>query len=977
MHHLTIPYLNNFPFVSVERAIIEKSVTNPGGYDLSVSLQLATTNKYSFIVTRRQKGETVQNVTLILANEVGTSNLFDYYYKILNEDPAIMSAATYDRRAAYGRASWRLVKPSALEKLITLQSNNNGLLYLNSKTINLESLEHKTIPGPDVGLSSRHTVYTSDYRIMISIDDPEKAREFENGNIYISAFAHKHYSGKPQTSRIGIITKELILQNNEVPLNRSVYILREPVLDKPVRVRQTRVNINRSGRVSDYGMLDGSRWPGPVHEHENELMTGPIHYVPDPGESSPQAFVTEEIQPNDKIIDYRILDLAAEININAPSTTSAPRRRRQNYFSDLNISRNNKGTANGIFSFDLAAYAKNNIALKGMLENKTSALSSISIKYIEIFSCITSQENKSNRFTTSRQKCVLDPLSIIDRIASLKKNCYILNTPNNGEEILDISFLDDTVKMYSSNFVEYSVIMTLEDHSIKYVKQIISELTNRVRLVERTLNARTIRRMRSSTSDAYTFFEEYTERQIKIYQELVEKYIQTLIFIKGPSVFEPYDSEYWYQNLSIIHYDHRVLSVIKDFIFNIKNIISPANSSTSGAPDYNSKINMAKKNRYLIASSIFDNRLKISGPPNYGVSVIDQIVDHTGPAPTVSYNEYEKRTLEETAKYDVDNPDSTLINRYGFLSPSYIGKGKAGIIDTKTLDVDADAILPVIRGGLSRTRVFNNQKQNNDLTEKLEVMNLQGISIKPLKGSLKKIVVVPDLIDPAEQSLRDILSRDTAFATEIQSETLGSEESIFSTEVVQNPSTTPVINSVVNSVVSGYANPKNVAPSNVSSINTSPMYQKLKSESLSADKAIANAVNFDSIQAIQYLDAYDEELGIRNQNWKTLDKLAFDNAKEENRPLVCRFVKQSGIVRVNSLVELPTMGSTFIIGEIAEKTTTGLPPRLPDISVSQENDEPSQPPSNESNLSETNNVSATTRRTTRRTARRTTRRTGY
>tara|TARA_Y100001963_G_scaffold159609_1_gene264074 strand:+ start:8481 stop:11150 length:2670 start_codon:yes stop_codon:yes gene_type:complete len=705
----------------------------------------------------------------------------------------------------------------------------------------------------------------------------------EHKDLYVVVISYVDYKSR---IRIGNITKKTILQKDRVPNMATIYYLEET--------------------VDDYGYR-GSIWPGQVHEHGGVVMAGGEHH------SKKHPTLRPVEVPNTKVKDVRTVDLINAMTISEPAPSED-----LGYFSELDVSRNSSGPANGIFSFDLMTYAQSNLALAGMLENEESVLSSIEIKDIEIYSRLVGAEVKGNKLTPSKPiGCGLGKTNDVKRVASLDNNCTILDTPNNGDEILDISFTDDTVEKYTHNVVEYEAMVTMGDNSMGYVRNMMRELANSLRMAN--LMLKTGRRSRRNDE----------------YSKLLDQYIAAVIFIKGPQAFAPFNSLYWKKNLLSMLYnaqrDTRLTSTVVDaiagFVEKINKVVSPATENTSEVADYHSKIYMSTHVDELRAENVFENRLFITGPANYGTSIIDEVADYSKPAPSISFEKYNQRSLQETNKYQTQNPDSTLINRLAFLSPSYVGLGMKKSIDTKTLDIDTDAVMSMARNNLNRAVVMDNRKQNDDLSEKLEVMALAGVAIEPLKIPLKKLVITPEIAVPKTISSRKVLSRTTTFATQNRSILSGSQRSILRGRKKQNPSTTPVINSVVSSIISGYAATPKIT--NASNIEMSPMLKKAETDApaVQESNALSNMVNFGSINQVLYLDSYSKKEGIKKQNWKTLDKKTFDEAQKVNRPLVCKAVKMSNTVPLNPSVNIGTMGSTFIIGEAVKKTTIRSPQR--------------------------------------------------
>ena len=732
-----------------------------------------------------------------------------------------------------------------------------------------------------------------------------------SSELYVLVISYTDYRNK---LRIGNISKQTILKSNAVPNRAKLYLLDET--------------------VPRYGEK-GSIWPGQVHEHEGVLMAGARHVL----EKHPR--VREEVVVNTKIKDARAVSLINAMVIGAPPPPST-----RDFFSPLKVSRNNQGPANGLFSFDYYKFVRQNIALKGILENKDSVLSSVQISDVEIYSKLVGADVKGNALTPYRPLgCGLSATQTVKRVATIGNNCDILDTPNNGNDILDISFSDNTVQKLIDNVVQYEAVVTISDNSTIYLRNLMTELANSIRIAN--LGIKTGRNTMGT----------------RVYSTVVDQYLAAVEYIKGAAAFKPFDVTYWRKNLLALMYNSdkdisltvMVLQAIEGFVSKVNKLITPVGGATSEVSDYSSKIARTKKTSELRIENTFEEKLYIKGPANYGVSVTDEVADYSRAMPTITYTRFDQRTQQETSKYQISNPNSTNLNRFGFLSPSYIGLGVKKEVNTKSTTIDADSLVTMARSNLSRGRVPDNKKMNDDLSEKLEVMALAGVAIEPLKVSLKKLVITPETVQQRTTSARDILSRNSKFAivdtknqTTVQTRRAasdpegtgsvissfvgadgpGTNKSILRSRRSVNPSSTPVINSVVSSVVSNFAPIGKITNSPL--IESSPMLEKAKTDEASVQdsNSLTNMVNYGLISEVQYLEPYDEKQGVKKQNWKRLDSTTFENAKKANRPLVCRTQKISNTIELSPDINIETMGSVFIIGESKRKTVIASAPTI-------------------------------------------------
>ena len=732
--------------------------------------------------------------------------------------------------------------------------------------------------GPRGSLQHIHTQnYTTTLRAEMTPD------------LYLVVAAFRMYKNRIS---IGNVIRETLLQKKKTPTTLTLYRLAES--------------------VPGYG-IEGSIWPGSAHREGKKLMAGNIHVA------KKHPTLQSERVPNIKIKDMRILQAAAAI---APSYSTV--KMGVPCVSALEISRGSLGAANGMFSFDILNFMRINSALSGIMTNQDSILDSSTLDDVIIYQKKSGLNLKGNSLTpVPMLSCGLGKTNGFKKVASLNNSCEILDTANNGSAVQDISFIDTTIKGMSTGFVEYKVELLVSDRS----KETIQGLINKMNLY--TKQAR--EKMIDSPTDTFNI------SLASILERMIDLYLKSLDYLYGEEIFGGSTLGYWRDNLVATTYSTsgsnrgkmNILKIVEDYTKDLNALIQRTGRSTSSSANFRSVMGMKKSDTVLTHRHDFADKLEIQGPPNVGMSYIDDIIpDQSAITPQISFDSYNTRAVEEINKYNISNPESKKVNKYGFLSPSFVGLGKKNIINTKALVPDSSKFLPLVRSRLGDKEVQNNKPKNDDALNKLQILQDSGVAIVPLKVSLKKEVIAPSVTNPTSTAAAGYLSRSSKFYMQnLQAlPNIGSQKSIVRRKGRKDLTKSPLVDKLVNKTITNFKPQKEVKNTNL--INGSVALAKTEEDTTIVAKSdsMTAIVNYGSMTQVQYLEPYKESEGIKKQNWKILDNYTFENAQKDKTPLICRVVKVTNTVAANQKLGMKPLSSLFTLGEVKIKKSKKTPP---------------------------------------------------
>jgi|7_EtaG_2_1085326.scaffolds.fasta_scaffold00053_10 hypothetical protein len=766
-------------------------------------------------------------------------------------------------------------------------------------------------------------------------------------SLYIVATAFRQHNN---LITIGNVVRETILEQNKTPLTAELYSLLET--------------------VPSYG-LSGSVWPGAVHENEASILGGEhIHphvnssdwtthqndsdvgdnkhrssgrYVPHShpaatgiGPSSPVGDTSslvlmagnkhvQRAHPklssqtilNTKVIDNRVLTLGSNV-----SPTFYIEETDNPYLSPVQLSRNSQSIINGMFSFNISKFIEDNTKLKGVIKNTESLLTTVRLEDVIIYQKPSGPAPKGNQLTpVGKVSCGIGQASRFKKVASWGDGLEVLNTDNNGNRILDITFMDPTSAGMSSGHVEYRVEILLSDRSKEVIERLVSIMQANIKECEDLLVTLLFRPPGSQNTGPGP------------YGSLIEKYLTTLEFLFGSDVFSPWTRTYWSENLLAMAYSYnddgqahreyrsrhsKIIEMVNTFITKLNNLIKSAPMSTVQATNFHSKIYNSKKDNTLRLVKIFDDKLQIQGSNNVGLGYIDNNVASETVTPNMPFETFSGRTMDEIQKFNISNPDAMNINTYGYMSPSYVGLGNNSV-STTSMQVDISQMLPLINSSQSPNPGFDPEPTKPNPISKLEILASSGVSITALKVGLRKLVNVPEVVEGNEVSSHNIFGGDSTFlhaSTGVSSFSGSTEpETLVSNQQQQHiNASAPLVQNLVDETVTGFQPQTQL--NNASMLQGSLMLNSVTQNPgiIAASSPVSAFASFGLTAQVQYLAPYNESTGVNQQNWTILDQNAFNQAQQSNSSMICRLTPVANTVAMNQNIQMDPMASLFVLG---------------------------------------------------------------
>jgi len=717
---------------------------------------------------------------------------------------------------------------------------------------------------------------------------------------------------------IGNITKETILEDNLTPIKSFVYILDET--------------------VSGYGEK-GTIWPGAVHQHQGNLMAGAVHI----NKAHPTVSAVEV--PNLKIKDMRVVDLANSIDYSFEDLSKS-------YFSPLTTSRSQIGHINGTFTFDLYNFAKNNTRLGGLIENDNTLRRGIKIKDVIIYQKITGRDARANILTPAPGP--LDGLSQANkykRVASLGNNCEIVDNITGSEFLIQFCFKDDTVLDISLGQAKYKAEIIFEDFTTRIVRSAIKSLrrassrletllgqgSHPIRTKDRSGKGELIEVSNSPPND------ELVQKDEKFYNTIIDEYLNSIKTIFGDIYFTQYTEDFWRNNLQALvnslnpslDVDRIIFAkMIQSFVFNISKILQAPGGKTA-AFDVKSRIKNSSNKSDLRAIKEFDDLYVFTGTKSYGLNIIDDTLDKPeAVVPSISFANYSTRVGVELQKFGISSIQATPtngLNPVGFLTAQQVNiTPNPFVLNASTLDIPLEAALPVIESRNNNNPVINLNKSLTDTSRRRNILASLGVAV------IRNNTPIQQIRNEENRAFREI----------IDSQEYLSPTSNFVYENPANPTDPPPPSNVAETPTSVDVTNNNISTSlieqsvfsfnnnnsvpqiaNQEQLQGSPALMSIQqnANTLSNTSAVSDAINYNSVQQVQYLDAYDTSQGIAKQNWKLLTQNKFNNSVNDNTPLLCRLVKVGVALGTEDILNLDSMAGTFVLGQAETKVEDVVP----------------------------------------------------
>ena len=692
---------------------------------------------------------------------------------------------------------------------------------------------------------------------------------------------------------IGNVIKETLLSNNVSTIDATVFVLDET--------------------VENYGS-QGTVWPGSVHVINDQFMAGNTHIAAEHPNLSPQTVL------NVRLKDLRVIKAANSLNYEFVKDEKP-------YFSPVTLSRGASGNVNGSFTFDLLSFSKNNCKFGPLIKNDSTLLASANIKDIIIFQKVSGRDYSGNALTPGKsQKCGLAEANSFKRVASLNNNCSIVSNTTDNVSMVDVFFVDDTTREVNSGAAEYMVEIVLEDNTEKLLKDLIFPIKSELRKVN---NVKEI------------------QDSLRVFNTITVDYLTAVQAIFGSEPFAVFSQRFWRKNLLALvnkfnpQYDqdkNLFITTMNNFVSKIERMLQ-AYKTKSDSFDVNSMIYISRRNGNLSARRNFKDKYIFTGTRDYGLDILDSdIAISNASVPNISFDNYTARATKEVEKFQIINTNAASLNPFGYLTAQSVNLTPNPLrIDTSRLNADTTEALPIIQSKTQKISVLDVNKKQSTNSRKSNVLNALNISVvrnpvplrETTRGTRRMAV---DIVDSAK-----LLSETSDFVYETKPSDLASGSNLSTVESVakSNVLQSLLVNTVIDKSVTEFNTVTKITQ--VAELSGSPAQQKLNEdgEVISAGSAFSNAVDFNSVTQVQYLDSYDIKQGVSKQNWKLLTPQKVESSKQASKPLICKLVKVSSALGTPDILDLEPMTSMFVIGN-AQTTKTNKTTRQVITSVRQE-----------------------------------------
>ena len=670
---------------------------------------------------------------------------------------------------------------------------------------------------------------------------------------------------------LGNIIKETLVVNNQTPINAKIYSLAQTALP--------------------FGAA-GSVWPGSAHMQDNNIMVGNTHT----GASHPNLISTNVL--NVRLKDLRVITAASSLNF---GFTKMPK----GYFSPVTLSRGRVGNINGSFTFNLLNFAKNNTKFGGLIKNNVSLLSSIKVKDIIVYQKITGHAASGNSLTPGNVSlCGLKAVNRFKRIASLNDGCSIVSNVIDGQSLLQVFFLDKSVKEVNSGVAEYKAEIIFEDSTPDLIKNLLAPLRSNIRKIVDQKNI---------------------PDSPEVYRQIIIDFLTSVHVIFGTEPFTTFTSSFWKKNLLALinkfnpNYDsdkYLFLSTMRNYIARLEAILLPPKTTTASST-VTSKIYNSNSDPIPRVTRIFKENYTFTGTRDFGLNYVDDNLSKPDAVlPSISFDSFSTRASEEVTKYQIINTQAAALNPLGYLSPRSLNLTPNPMaIDTSQITVETIEAMPLIKNRIDRNVAFTvnkNQSPSSTTNDALRGLNISARrSLMPLRQATKSKLMAISYIDSEEY-----LSATSNFVYEYSPTTLpsGSVRSNVTATPTVNIFDSALVNSLIEQSVTSF-NPVTTI-TNQDQLAGSPALQKLNEDSsiIQSSSALSNAINFNSVAQVQYLASYDIKEGIAKQNWKLLTKQQFNISTTQQKPLICKLIKVSNTLGTSDILDVEPMSSLFIMG---------------------------------------------------------------
>jgi len=693
----------------------------------------------------------------------------------------------------------------------------------------------------------------------------------------------------------------------------------------------------------------GEVWVGPVHRYRNK-------YYPGTQRNDELPTLRRTKVSNQKIKDLRLLQTIEDLDLDnfVVNMRDVNRQNFKNYervknllgkryFSRLRYSRSSTGDFKLFFSMDYGAFINDNCRFAGLFTNKGSLKSTYAINEIVVF---RKRVNKGSAGSELVDDIVPTKINMFEEpsrmIGSLKKgNVTLLDVDNN--KFLNFLISDPSMKKEDVNKFQYTVHFEFVDKSAWVLKKIVKRLQEDFTDFESFISK--FEGIGKKNFDV----EEYLRVNAKVIKtddswlKLINEFVASIWFIFGSAGFGGQSPILWKKNLTTMVNPMcatektlgEFTETIKDYISDLLRLVESsvvgrsdkkfnARSSISKGKDLVRKIKLTHEPRVVTKSAENGIGFDYLGVGRY-VDETDTGLSH------LSFASCNERLGGEIRKYQVTNPNSLSINKYGFLSPQKIHTTYE-VQDTFAEHLELADGLVILESRLNPSiHSFTSQGPVNEPSIKISlmtsIMGSAGITVEPLTVPLSDYV--EGRKDPAsEQTQAD--SSDYFSPTEfpvddeyLLNQASGSSEVTFAALQAQKRKVKALESDLAERLTDGVA--QKFTPPRIRRtyyIRGSLALAKINEdrEAFKDLNSFERDINYNSIVRLQVLEGYTDD-DIRRPRWRTLTQGRFNELNKEGSTVICRLKRCPSVTYPGNNYRLGRFNYLFILGAEPDSQT--------------------------------------------------------
>jgi hypothetical protein len=721
---------------------------------------------------------------------------------------------------------------------------------------------------------------------------------------------------------IGEPIVEPIMVNGSPPVTTHLYLLNE--------------DDEKYGRKGD-------AWVGPVHRVGKRYYPGQFR-----SHDLPRLRRTKV--SNQKIKDLRLLQTIEDLdldnfvvnmrNINKTNFKNYERVKEllgKKYFSRLRYSRSSTGDFKLFFSMDYDAFIDDNCKFAGLFTNKASLKSCYAINEIVVF---RSRVNRGSEGSALVDDIVVEKDNMFQEpprmIGSLKKgNVGLLDVDNN--KFLNFLISDPSMRKEDINKFQYTVHFEFEDRSAHVLKKIVQRLRKDFAEFESFMSK--FEGLGKKNFDV----EEYLRVNAKVIKtddswlKLMNEFLASIWFIFGSAGFGGQSPILWKKNLTTMvnpmSATEKTLGefteTIKDYISDLTRLVE-ASAVGRSSKKFSARSSISKGNNLIRRIKFVHTPRVVTKSAENGIGfdylgIGRYVKEGRVGLPQMSYDACNQRLGIELNKYQVANPNSTSVNKYGFLSPQKIHTPYE-IQDTSAdhLELADGLVILESRKNPSIHQFTANGPVGEDsikIAAMTSIMGSAGIIIEPLLTPLSDFVESRKA--PAEEQ-NEVPASDyfdpTTFPISnqyIENQVSGSDEATFARMQAMQRKVKALESDLAERLTDGVA--RNFVPPRVR--RTNYIRGSLALTRLNEDRnafedlnSFERDINYNSIVRLQVLEGYRDD-DVRRPRWGTLTQTRFNELKADGSTVICRLKRCPSVTYPGSSYRLGRFNYLFILGD--------------------------------------------------------------